>query len=311
MQRRAVSANTYPLAGILNVNKPKGWTSFQIVGLVRRLSGIRRVGHGGTLDPLATGVLPVFVGQATRLVEYAQATRKVYLATIHLGAATDTYDAEGVTLQRRDYTDVSREQVVKALSSFLGDIEQRPPPYSAVKQAGVPLYRLARAGQTVAAAARRVTIYQIELLDFAPPLLTLHVECGSGTYIRSLAHDLGQILGCGAYLEGLTRTRVGSLRLEEAVTPDELRAAVEQDGLHSLLLPQDSVLGHIPAIALNSDQEQAVLKGRDIRLSDDFTMSATQCDGSVCRAYSAAGSLIAMLRYREATGRWHPEKVLQ
>jgi len=186
--------------GILNINKPAGMTSFRVVALVRRLSGERRVGHAGTLDPAATGVLPVCLGRATRVVKFLMDTTKTYRAEIELGIATDTGDASGQIVQKGDPFSISREALESALVSFCGSIRQTPPMYSAVKYQGKPLYRLARAGITVERKSRPARIYNLELVDWQPPVFTIEVACGKGTYIRTLASDLGQVLGCGAYL---------------------------------------------------------------------------------------------------------------
>ncbi|MGB2885276.1 MAG: tRNA pseudouridine(55) synthase TruB, partial [Dehalococcoidia bacterium] len=186
--------------GILNLDKPRGKTSFEVVAVVRRVSGERRVGHGGTLDPEATGVLPIYLGQGTRLVEFLVDARKVYQAEIELGISTDTYDATGRIVGRGDTSALTREDVEAATYSFKGSVEQVPPMYSAVKHQGVPLYRWARAGIELPRKTRKVEFYRIEVLEWRPPLLSLEVECSKGTYIRSLAHDLGAKLGCGAHL---------------------------------------------------------------------------------------------------------------
>ena len=178
-------------------------TSFEVVAFVRRLSGERRVGHGGTLDPKATGVLPVGLGRGTRVAEFLAQENKVYRAQVELGTATDSYDVSGKVTWRGDVSAVTRELVEAALDSFRGLIEQTPPMYSALKYQGQPLYRLARAGIEVPRLPRKVNIFRLELLDFELPLLTLEVACSKGTYIRSLAHDLGQALGCGAHLKSL------------------------------------------------------------------------------------------------------------
>jgi len=186
--------------GILNINKPRDRTSFSVVAMVRRLSGERRVGHAGTLDPAATGVLPVCLGQGTRVTEYLVDAAKTYRAQIELGVATDTYDASGKITEQGDPSGISREQVESALASFRGTIQQIPPMYSAVKHLGQPLYKLARSGIEVERKSRRAEIYRLEITDWQLPVVTIEVECSKGTYIRSLAYDLGRSLGCGAHL---------------------------------------------------------------------------------------------------------------
>jgi tRNA pseudouridine55 synthase len=206
------------LDGILNIDKPAGRTSYSVVAAVKRLAGERRVGHAGTLDPDATGVLPVCLGQATRIIEFFTDTTKTYRAVIELGIATDTYDASGKITQRSDPSKIDRAMFESALVSFRGAIRQTPPMYSAVKQRGQPLYKLARAGVTVERKPRPVTVHRLELIAWQPPSATLEIECSKGTYIRSLAHELGQTLGCGAHLKNLMRTRSGIFDVKNSVS---------------------------------------------------------------------------------------------
>ncbi len=211
--------------GILNINKPSGKTSFSIVAQIRRLTGERRVGHAGTLDPEACGVLPVCLGQGTRVIEFLLNLSKVYRSEISLGVTTDTYDATGKIIQQADPSRISREQFETALGSFCGSISQTPPMYSALKYHGQRLYELARAGVTVSRESRQVKIYQLKLIDFKLPVVTIEVECGRGTYIRSLAHDLGKLLSCGAHLKSLIRSRYGPFDIADAVSPSQLEDA--------------------------------------------------------------------------------------
>lgn len=294
------------LDGILILNKPRGWTSFQAVAWVRRRTGLRRAGHTGTLDPAAQGVLPICLGAATRLAEYIQALPKVYRGELCLGAATDTYDATGHVTATGDPSALTEEALRATLGEFLGRIQQRPPPFSALKRGGQPLYRYARAGNPIAPAPRPVAIYRLELLAFQPPSLTLEVECGQGTYIRSLAHDLGQRLGCGAHLKELLRSRVGPFTLEGALTPAELEEAFRRGSWPALVQPPDAALGPWPAARLSPQEELLVRRGQAIALD-----SLQEQDGQLCRAYSSTGRLLAVLRYRSAGGGlWQPVKVL-
>ncbi len=250
--------------GVLVVAKPVGPTSHDVVGLVRRLSATKRVGHGGTLDPFASGVLPVFLGRATRLVEYHLADRKRYRATVCFGASSTTDDLEGA-LTPADAPAPTRATVETALAAFRGEIEQRPPAYSAIKVAGRRAYALARAGQSVELAPRQVTIHSIEILEWDgatadQPVAIVDVECSAGTYIRALARDLGSAVGSAAYLGALTRTASGSFTLDDATPLDDVRAAAEAGSadLAALLRPVDAglellsvtiPLGSLPAIA--------------------------------------------------------------
>ena len=211
--------------GILNINKPQGKTSFSIVALVRRLSREKHVGHAGTLDPAATGVLPICLGRGTRLIEFLVDTTKTYHARVELGAVTDTYDGSGQIISQADTSRIKRQQLESALASFRGSIQQTPPMYSAVKHHGQPLYKLARAGIEVDRKSRTAIIHRLELISWKPPVATLEVECSKGTYIRSLAHDLGQSLGCGAHLKSLVRTRCGLFDIKDAVPVSKLEEA--------------------------------------------------------------------------------------
>lgn len=289
------------LNGIINLNKPLGKTSFQMVSLVRRLTGERRVGHAGTLDPEATGVLPICLGQGTRVVEFLNLAQKVYQAEIELGTATTTYDATGEVTQRGDISSLKLGQIEEALSRFKGEIEQVPPPYSAVKHHGQPLYKLARAGAQVPQKPRKVQISRLEILHWEGAHLEVEVECGKGTYIRSLAHDLGQVLGCGAHLRKLTRLQSGPFRIEEAVSPEELEEAFRQGYWQTYLHPLDVALSHLDAVIVGESDRKAILNGRFIALAD--------VGGELCRAYSSDGKLLAVLRFRPDRGLWHPEKV--
>ncbi|MDP2731302.1 MAG: tRNA pseudouridine(55) synthase TruB [Dehalococcoidales bacterium] len=230
--------------GILNIDKPAGPTSFRIVSLVKRLSGERRVGHAGTLDPMATGVLPVCLGKGTRIIKFLIDNPKTYRAEIELGISTDTYDAEGRITRQDDPSGINRDQLESELNSFLGLIYQVPPMYSALKFQGKPLYKLARAGITVERKSRPVKIHQIELIDWQPPIATIEVVCGRGTYIRSLAHDLGQNLGCGAYLKSLVRLRYGLFDIREAVSFLQLEDAFRCGDWQRFIYSVDSVLLH-------------------------------------------------------------------
>jgi len=292
--------------GILNINKPSGNTSFSIVDTVKRLAWERRVGHAGTLDPMASGILPVCLGQGTRVIEFLQDTDKVYKAKIRLGVATDTLDATGKIIQQGDYTKVSQEQVEQALNSFRGLIWQTPPMYSAIKHHGQRLYRLARAGITVRRKSRPVRIYRLELIDFKPPLVTVEVECGKGTYIRSLANDLGELLGCGASLEELVRISYGPFNIEEAVSLIQLEDAFRSHNWQRLVYPIDVVLHHWSAVVVGDEQERVIKNGGYLVMENSPV--GPDC-GKRCCAYSQNGSFLAVLCLDAERGHWHPEKV--
>ncbi len=286
-------------SGFLNINKPAGLTSHDVVARIRRTFHLKKVGHAGTLDPLATGILIVCVGSAARLSEYVMRSNKRYRAAIHLGVSTDTYDAEGEIQQVRDATGITQAEVTAALQSFLGDIQQVPPMYSAIKQGGQKLYDLARTGQTVEREARAVWIGELSFLDWSPPQFTLEVLCSAGTYIRSLAHDLGEALGVGAHLAGLIRTASGSFRLEQAVALDDLLAA--DDWTQYLITPR-LALGNMQSLDLSVTEAEAVLHGRPIP-----TAGEANNQHEPVLAYDASGRLMAVLR--RVDSHWKPEKV--
>ena len=299
-----------PIAsGVLNVNKPAGPTSFDIVRLVRKGTGAKKAGHAGTLDPIASGVLLVLLGQAVRVSEYLMDLPKTYRAAVRLGFATDTYDAEGTPVGDRRRVEVTRGQVEHALEAFVGEIEQTPPAYSAVKVQGQPAYRLARKGAAVALAARGARIYAIRLLKFEPPDVEMEVECGKGTYIRSLAHDLGQALGCGGHLAALERTRVGPFSVDSAVSPPELERGFAKGDWREMVLPLDCGLTELPAITLHIEDEKDIRHGQAVRIDEDRLTGAAVEDGRLHRAYAEDGGLVAVVAYEGATGLWRPRKV--
>ncbi|TAK35081.1 MAG: tRNA pseudouridine(55) synthase TruB [Chloroflexota bacterium] len=289
--------------GIFNICKPAGLTSFDVVARVRRISGERRVGHAGTLDPLAEGVLPICVGQATRIVEYLSDATKRYCAQVVLGTTTDTYDAEGQVTSQTGRSDYPVEEIRRALDRFRGPIEQIPPMYSAVKKEGKRLYQLARAGHEVERAPRRVEIFRIDLLTYDPPVLVIDVECSKGTYIRSLAHDLGQVLGGGAHLGHLVRTRSGPFEIQDALTLELLADAFAQGYWTELVYPLDEPLLHWNAIILGEERAAALRNGRAV------PMLAVPPDARACRAYSTDGEFLAVVRPDMETGTWRAEKV--
>jgi len=295
--------------GILNINKPCGQTSFDIVAMVRWLSGVRRVGHAGTLDPTATGVLPVCLGQGTRVIEFLVDASKAYRAQIELGVTTDTYDASGKIIHREDPSGIGRGQLESTLSSFNGLTWQIPPMYSAIKHHGKPLYQLARAGINVERQSRLVIIYGLELIDWQPPIATIEIECGKGTYIRSLAHDLGQALGCGASLTSLVRLRCGLFDIKDSVLIPQLEDALRYGYWQNFVYPIDVVLSHLAAMVVSEDNGQAIRNGRSVILESDNSPAWTST-ANRCRAYTPDGCFIGVLRFDSERGQWQPEKVL-
>jgi len=288
------------LDGILNINKPLRMTSHDVVARVRRISGQKKVGHAGTLDPLASGVLLVCLGQATRVSEYLMGSDKVYRASIRLGISTDTYDGEGRITGQAEVT-VARAQVEHELSRFVGRLEQTPPMYSAIKHEGTTLYRLARRGQTVARATRTVEIYALELLEWAPPDVHVELHCSKGTYVRSLAHELGERLQCGAHLAGLVRVASGAFRIEQAITLTELEEAFAAGDGPRLLLPLDAALQAFPSVTVDEAAAMGITHGRPVELPADP-------GAPLSRAYSTSGRLLALLRH-DKERLWEPHKV--
>jgi tRNA pseudouridine55 synthase len=301
--------------GVLVIAKPAGPTSHDVVALVRRLAATKRVGHGGTLDPFASGVLPLFLGRATRLVEYHLGDRKDYRATVCFGASSTTDDLEG-ELTPTGAPAPSRAAVEGALAGFIGPISQRPPAYSAIKVAGRRAYAMARAGEHVELASREVTIHRLELLDWdgtdpERPIAVVDVECSAGTYIRALARDLGEAVGGAAYLGALVRTASGPFRLDGAVSLERAReaAAGGTERLAALLLPVDAGLDEIPELVVTDDEVRAIARGQFVRpKSIDVTgLVAAGPDGPI-RIRDTAGRLLAIATLSD--GRLAPDKVL-
>jgi tRNA pseudouridine55 synthase len=284
------------LDGILVVAKPPGPTSHDVVALIRRLAATRRVGHGGTLDPFASGVLPVFLGRATRIVEYHLGDRKRYRATVCFGASSATDDLEGELIPV-DGPRPNRATVVKALDQLIGRITQRPPAYSAIKVAGRRAYALARAGLQVEIEPRDVDIYSLELVDWddtdsTRPIAILDVECSAGTYVRALARDLGTAVDNAAYLGALERTASGPFLVSDAVPLDMIRdlAAKGPNALRSRLLPIDFGLDTFPVVPLDDDEVAAVIRGQQIRPA----APVGDLDAEHVRLMARDGTLIAI-----------------
>ncbi len=286
--------------GFLNIDKPAGITSHDVVARVRRAAHQKRVGHAGTLDPLATGVLVLALGAATRLIEYVQeSTSKRYLATVRLGASTTTDDAEGELVSEAPVPALERAELDRLLDQFRGPIEQVPPMYAALHHQGKRLHELARAGISVERAARPVVIERLDLLELSSDTLMLDVQCSKGTYIRSLARDLGAALGCGAHLAALRRTAVGEFALEQAIRLDALtegEGAAER--VREALLPPESAVADWPSVQLDAEAMQRIRNGLPI---------AAEREGERARAHTPDGALLALLRRNG--DRWQPSKV--
>ncbi|MEO6811184.1 MAG: tRNA pseudouridine(55) synthase TruB [Isosphaeraceae bacterium] len=293
-----------PVQGILNLNKPTGRTSRDVVNLISRPLRRIKVGHAGTLDPLASGVLVVCVGAATRLIEYVQRMPKTYRALVRLGARSNTLDADGQIVETAN-PNVSTEQEVRdALATQIGTINQVPPQFSALKVAGRRAYDLARAGKEVDLAARPVTVYHIELLEFSWPRLTLEIDCGSGTYIRSIARDLGEQLGCGGLIEVLERTRIGPFTLADAVDPTTLTS----DSIPGLLRPMSEAVANLPAVPLTDEQVALVARGQALDVGR-VALGEPIPPGELA-LFGPDGALVAVAESDPETGKLLPRRVL-
>lgn len=296
-ERRSPAA---PLDGFLNVCKPLGWTAHDVVQLIRRRTGLRRVGHAGTLDPAATGVLPVCLGRATRFAERVGAAPKVYVADVVLGAKTDTADAEGRLLAVTPAAAaVPLEAVVEALTRRVGTYPQVPPEYSAIKVGGEPAYARARRGEAVRLAPRLVTVYSIALVGWEPFRWSVVVRCSAGTYVRALARDVGDALGCGAYLDGLVRIAVGRFTLGASVTVERFEEAAAEGTWPALVEPPDWAVDDLPAVLLGPATSADFAHGRAWRALG----GARPC---TARAYGADGRFLGLVRPDASGQRWQP-----
>ena len=253
--------------GILVVDKPAGISSNDVVQRAKRLFGAQKVGHTGSLDPLATGVLPLCFGEATKFSQYLLDADKKYWAQVRLGITTETADADGEVIAQADTSGITESQVTAALETFVGEIEQIPSMYSALKHQGQPLYKLARQGIEVERAPRRISIYSAELLQFSEASIELRVHCSKGTYIRSLAEDLGAALGCGGHVSALRRLAAGPYEEAQATTLDELREVGDVREMDALLLPVSSAVGSWPAVRLHEDTAHYVRQGQPVQVA--------------------------------------------
>ena len=287
--------------GIFNIDKPAGVSSHTVVAAVRKAANVSRVGHAGTLDPMATGVLLVCIGQGVRVTEYLIDHDKKYRARVRLGIETDSYDATGKVVAQRDVI-VTREQISDTLKSFVGKIEQMPPAFSAIKKDGVPHYKLARRGEQVETIARPVEIFSIELCEANIPEVEFDVHCSKGTYIRSLAHDLGEKLGCGAHLTALRRTAVAQFSINDAISLDQLREAFANGYAEKYLGPLDEALLQFEAIVVDDTTQKQIEQGIALHCGAEYTTP-------LLRAYSASGECVALLERGNAPDVWKPRKV--
>jgi tRNA pseudouridine55 synthase len=259
--------NGIMMKGIINCFKPEGITSFSLVRHIRKLLSIKKAGHGGTLDPIAVGVLPVFIGKATRLIEYQGDLPKVYRAEMLLGARTDTQDKTGVIIEKKPVPKINVEELREVFLKFTGKVEQIPPMYSALKHQGHKLYELARKGIEIDRLPRTINIYKISLLEpynEGSDKVCFEVECSSGTYIRTLCEDIGYTLKCGAYLNSLTRISSGAFHISSSHTLDEISSYYMEGNIQEILLPPDYAVKHLPSVSVLPEFESAILNGRTL-----------------------------------------------
>jgi tRNA pseudouridine55 synthase len=291
--------------GLLNVSKPAGLTSRRVVDHVAKIVRPQKAGHAGTLDPLATGVLVVCVGKATRLIEFVQEQPKTYEARFLLGCQSDTDDVTGTVTDVAVASEITRTQLEQALPAFCGQITQVPPSFSAVHVGGQRAYDLARRGEAVTIDARKVDVYRLELTRFAYPEVDLLIECGSGTYVRSIGRDLGQVLGCGAVMSALVRTRIGPFRLAEAVTLDQLnRETVDQ-----FLMPATSTLGCLPSYSASADDLVQIRAGRAFGFGCDASSLFDVSKSGPIAVVGADGDLVCLAELDPVGNRLLPRRV--
>lgn len=284
--------------GIINVYKEKGFTSHDVVAKLRGIVGQKKIGHTGTLDPDATGVLPVCLGKATKLCDLLTDKNKTYEAVLLLGKATDTQDITGEVLEEKSTEALTEEKVREAIEGFIGDYEQIPPMYSALKVNGKKLYELAREGKVIERKARPVKILDIQILEIDLPKVRMEVSCSKGTYIRTLCHDIGEKLGCGGCMESLIRTRVSTFRIEDAKTLDEIEALKQEGKLAELLVPIDAMFPFYPKITVKDDWKAFAKNGNPL----DLKMLKEACgqdEETQVRLYDESGKFIAIYQWKE------------
>ena len=290
------------VSGVLVIDKPTGMTSHDVVQIVRNGTHIRRAGHTGTLDPRASGVLVVLVGPAVRLSEFISASEKRYQAVLRLGLITDTYDMDGNVLMSSP-VNISYEELEETLKTFIGEFDQIPPAYSAIKINGEKAYERARRGEEVEMEPRKVRVDSIELLDWESPEAIIDIQCSSGTYVRSLIHDLGEKLGCGATLVGLRRTKNGRFSLRDAVSLRRLQEAFVNGDWYRFLIPAAEALGDWYTVELTLDQVDQVRHGHRVPAVEDVPTD------TIARAVSEEGELVALVEYDAEAHEWQPRKV--
>jgi tRNA pseudouridine55 synthase len=297
-----MSSKSNALHGFLIIDKPAGWTSHDVVTRVRRLIGERHVGHAGTLDPAATGVLPIAIGHATKVLEYLSEASKTYLAEVTFGVETDSYDVDGQVIGLRDASRLTESEIEQALTLFRGKIEQIPPMHSAIKIGGKKLYELARKGEVVERAPRSIEIYRLELVEWFSPTATFLIDCSKGTYVRSLAKDLGESVGAGAFLSGLVRLRTGPFLLCEAWTLGDLEEINARAAWPDVAIHPDAAVIDWPALLLDEEATRRWETGRWIEAVGNGEILA--------RVYNADGVWAGIATYDSCDSHWRQSKVV-
>ncbi len=304
-----MQGTTHLISGFLNVDKPADWTSSDVVAKLRSAFQLRKrrlkIGHGGTLDPMATGVLLICIGSATRLSQFVLSGDKTYVMSVKLGTSTDTYDSEGTVTERQDYTSVTLSDLQSVLPEFSGEIDQIPPMYSAIKRHGQPLYKLARQGKTIPREPRKVQVYGLKMTAWSLPSFELKIDCGSGFYARSLANDIGRRLGCGAHMTALRRERAGDFDIVDSLSLDKLIATAANDWWMCNLIQPDHVLKHLNAVTLDHAEAFAFLHGQEI-CGEVTTKETDECR---LRVYSNSGELLGLGRIDDGSSIIRPVTV--
>lgn len=298
--------NPISIHGIVPVDKPHGITSMEVVRQVKKAIGQKKVGHTGTLDPFATGVIPICIGQATRLTEFLIDSSKEYEGLVEFGTETNTYDNFGETIFKKPTSSISPEDVQSALYKFLGRVQQTPPIYSALKKNGERLYDMARRGEEVIVEPRPVEVFEIKLHSYQEPFAKIFVKCGKGFYMRSLAHDIGQILGAGAHLKDLRRIRTGPFSLDDCVTLEKARELLSGVNYKKILFPADSALQHLKKVSLTETDIKLVKTGQSLPINLEFPAGI---DDELMRVYDSDNKFVALIKYNQLLEQWLPKKV--
>ncbi len=305
-ETRESRSATRVIDGVLNIDKPEGLTSMDVVRHIKRVSRVKRVGHGGTLDPFATGVIVICLGQGTKMMQDLVDGSKIYRGVVELGVETDTYDVQGAVIRRMDASEVTLDGFTTTMGKFIGVIDQVPPMYSALKRQGKRLYELARAGVEIDRDPRRVEVNEIKVIEWNFPLVEIEVRCGRGFYMRSLAHDLGEKLGCGAHLKSLKRIKNGPFYIGEALTLQQVEKKFGDSSWKQIVRAPDTIVSHLRTIIIGGKAEQALRQGQSLSLGQKTFPTRSN---ERCRAYSTDGRFIGIIVFDATASRWQPQRV--